>query len=430
MAEQWEVVMSNGKLKMDNCQLPTVNSKFKRTEVGGIPNDWEVKRIDECSKICVGRDLIEAHYSPIQDHKYRYPIYSNTVDNRGLYGYYDIEEYKGESLTVVGRGVGLGTAFKRDGGYGAIGRLLILFPLEKYDASFLTEYINHRVKIFEESSGIPQLTSVSLSKYKIPLPPTKAEQTTIAAALSDADALITQLEKLIAKKRNIKRGAMHELLTGQKRLPGFEIKKGYKQTEIGVVPNDWEIKKLGEVVEKFVNGGTPSTQNENYWAGHIPWITGADILNQRVSEIRRYITKEALKNSATNVIEKGTLLLVSRTGVGKLAIAPFDIAISQDFTGVYVNNKVLQTEYLYRYFDFKSSMLQSQNQGTSIKGITRDTLASIKIPLPTKAEQAAIAQVLSDMDAEIEALEKKLEKYKMIKQGMMQNLLTGKIRLV
>ncbi|KKO19113.1 MAG: EcoKI restriction-modification system protein HsdS [Candidatus Brocadia fulgida] len=422
--------MSNGKLKMDNCQLPTVNSKFKRTEVGGIPNDWEVKRIDECSKICVGRDLIEAHYSPIQDHKYRYPIYSNTVDNRGLYGYYDIEEYKGESLTVVGRGVGLGTAFKRDGGYGAIGRLLILFPLEKYDASFLTEYINHRVKIFEESSGIPQLTSVSLSKYKIPLPPTKAEQTTIAAALSDADALITQLEKLIAKKRNIKRGAMHELLTGQKRLPGFEIKKGYKQTEIGVVPNDWEIKKLGEVVEKFVNGGTPSTQNENYWAGHIPWITGADILNQRVSEIRRYITKEALKNSATNVIEKGTLLLVSRTGVGKLAIAPFDIAISQDFTGVYVNNKVLQTEYLYRYFDFKSSMLQSQNQGTSIKGITRDTLASIKIPLPTKAEQAAIAQVLSDMDAEIEALEKKLEKYKMIKQGMMQNLLTGKIRLV
>jgi Restriction endonuclease S subunits len=341
-----------------------------------------------------------------------------------------LKSIKEESLTVVGRGVGLGTAFKRDGGYGAIGRLLILFPLEKYDASFLTEYINHRVKIFEESSGIPQLTSVSLSKYKIPLPPTKAEQTTIAAALSDADALITQLEKLIAKKRNIKRGAMHELLTGQKRLPGFEIKKGYKQTEIGVVPNDWEIKKLGEVVEKFVNGGTPSTQNENYWAGHIPWITGADILNQRVSEIRRYITKEALKNSATNVIEKGTLLLVSRTGVGKLAIAPFDIAISQDFTGVYVNNKVLQTEYLYRYFDFKSSMLQSQNQGTSIKGITRDTLASIKIPLPTKAEQAAIAQVLSDMDAEIEALEKKLEKYKMIKQGMMQNLLTGKIRLV
>lgn len=128
------------------------------------------------------------------------------------------------------------------------------------------------------------------------------------------------------------------------------IPKGYKQTDAGVIPSDWEVKKLGEVVEKFINGGTPSTQNENYWTGHIPWITGADILNQKISEIRRFITKEAVKNSSTNVIRKGNLLLVSRTGVGKLAIAPFDIAISQDFTGVYTNSEVLQTEYLYKIF--------------------------------------------------------------------------------
>ena len=146
--------------------------------------------------------------------------------------------------------------------------------------------------------------------------------------------------------------------------------------------------------------------------------------------IRRYITNDAVKNSSTNVIEKGHLLLVSRTGVGKLAIAPFDVAISQDFTGIYVKNEELLAEYLYRYFDFNQSTLQSQNQGTSIQGITRDTLSAIPIPLPPLPEQQAIAQILTDMDAEIKALEQKQAKYKAIKQGMMQELLTGRIRLL
>ncbi|KCZ72788.1 restriction endonuclease S subunit [Candidatus Methanoperedens nitroreducens] len=207
------------------------------------------------------------------------------------------------------------------------------------------------------------------------------------------------------------------------------IPEGYKQTDVGVIPVDWEVKKLGEIVRKFVNGGTPSTQFENYWNGNIPWITGADILNQEVSAIRRYITNDAVKHSSTNVIEKGNLLLVSRTGVGKLAIAPFDVAISQDFTGIYVKNEELLTEYLYRYFDFNQSTLQSQNQGTSIQGITRDTLSSIPIPLPPLPEQQAIASALSDVDALISALEQLITKKRNIKQGAMQQLLTGKKRL-
>ena len=207
------------------------------------------------------------------------------------------------------------------------------------------------------------------------------------------------------------------------------VPEGYKMSEVGVIPEEWEVKTLGEIVRKFLNGGTPSTQFENYWNGNIPWITGADILNQEVSVIRRYITNDAVKNSSTNVIEKGNLLLVSRTGVGKLAIAPFDIAISQDFTGIYVKNEELFAEYLYRYFDFNQSTLQNQNQGTSIQGITRDTLSSIRIPLPPLPEQQAIASALSDVDALITALEQLISKKRNIKQGTMQQLLTGKKRL-
>ena len=156
----------------------------------------------------------------------------------------------------------------------------------------------------------------------------------------------------------------------------------------------------------------------------MPWITGADILNQKVAEIRRYITKEAIKNSSTNVIEKGNLLLVSRTGVGKLAIAPFDIAISQDFTGIYTKKEVLSPDYLFRYFDYAQSQLKSQNQGTSIQGITRETLSSIRIPLPrTKAEQTTIAAALHDADALISSLERLIAKKRSIKHGAMQELL-------
>jgi type I restriction enzyme S subunit len=201
---------------------------------------------------------------------------------------------------------------------------------------------------------------------------------------------------------------------------------GYKQTEVGVIPEDWELKRLGEIVEKFVNGGTPSTKNEALWNGNIPWITGADILNQKVTEIRRHITTDAVKNSSTNVISKGNLLLVSRTGVGKLAIAPFDIAISQDFTGIYPKKESLLAEYLFRFFDFNQSLLKSQNQGTSIQGVTRETLSALSIPLPTKAEQTAIAAALSDADALIQSMEKLIAKKRLIKQGAMQKLLKPK----
>ena len=206
----------------------------------------------------------------------------------------------------------------------------------------------------------------------------------------------------------------------------MDVRNGYKKTEIGIIPNDWEVKKLREVVDKFVNGGTPSTQNSNFWKGNIPWITGADILNQKVGEVRRYITKDAVKNSSTNVIKKGNLLLVSRTGVGKLAIAPFNISISQDFTGIYVKKDELLANYLFIFFNFNKTELQSQNQGTSIKGITRETLAETPIPLPSLPEQKAIAEVLSDTDNLIQALEKRIAKKRQIKQGAMQKLLTPK----
>ena len=196
-----------------------------------------------------------------------------------------------------------------------------------------------------------------------------------------------------------------------------------------MIPDDWDVYSLQDIVNQFVNGGTPSTKNEDYWSGNIPWITGADILDQEVAVIRRHITPEAVDNSSTNVIPKGNLLIVSRTGVGKLAIAPCDIAISQDFTGIILRKERILAEYLLRYLDFFQNALVRQNQGTSIKGITRDTLAAILIAVPFPAEQRAIAEALSDLDGLIKSLETLIAKKKAVKQATMQQLLTGKTRL-
>ena len=229
-----------------------VKPGYKQTEVGVIPDDWYDARIGEIASIQVGRDLREECFSRIRDSSYRYPVFSNTVDHLGLYGFYSVPEYNGDSVTVVGRGVGLGTAFARSGGYGAIGRLIVLFPDARVDSSFLTAYINQRVTIFHESGGIPQLTGIQIAKYRIAVPPIR-EQRAIAGALSDVDALIGTLNQLIAKKRDLKQAAMQQLLTGKKRLPGFH--------------GEWEVKRLGEIAmlyqpitisaKQFVESGYP-----------------------------------------------------------------------------------------------------------------------------------------------------------------------------
>ncbi len=228
---------------------------------------------------------------------------------------------------------------------------------------------------------------------------------------------------------NREQGTMSKALGAGRRALSEEVPTGYKRTEVGVIPEDWDIMALRNIIEKFVNGGTPSTKNAAFWSGNIPWITGADILNQTVVVIRRHITEEAVHNSSTSVIAKGNLLIVSRTGVGKLAIAPCDIAISQDFTGVIPNKEKILAKYLFRHFDFCQHVLAKQNQGTSIKGITRDTLAAILIPLPPLSEQRAIAEALADVDGLLAALEALITKKRAVKQAAMQQLLTGKTRL-
>lgn len=253
-----------------------------------------------------------------------------------------------------------------------------------------------------------------LSGIKILLPKIR-EQTAIAEALSDADSLIASLQQLISKKKAIKKGAMQELLTGKRRLPGFS--------------GEWKKTTLSTCIDKFVGGGTPSRGIPTYWCGGIPWATVKDFATFNVRSTQETITSLGLANSAANLIPAGTLITSTRMGLGKIFIYDVDVAINQDLKALFTS-KYSSKMFLYHWFIFNQTKIEELGTGSTVKGIRLEHLRALNIFLPEMNEQLAIAKIFSDMDAEIEQLEKKLSKYQQVKQGMVQELLTGRIRLI
>ena len=190
-----------------------------------------------------------------------------------------------------------------------------------------------------------------------------------------------------------------------------------------------QIVKLGVVTDKIIGGGTPNRSNIEYWEGNIPWITVKDFATFNPISAQEYITKEGLKNSSSNLIPKGTLIISTRMAVGKAVIYEVDVSINQDLKAIFVK-PALNTKYLFYWFQRNSVKLSEMGSGSTVAGISLVDLRNIPLGLPSKEEQSKIVQILSDMDEQIDLLEQKLEKQKRIKQGMMQVLLTGKIRLV
>ncbi|MEX2232322.1 MAG: restriction endonuclease subunit S [Cyclobacteriaceae bacterium] len=262
----------------------------------------------------------------------------------------------------------------------------------------------------KETNGSTMLhiTKGEMEKYVLAIPPTKAEQTAIATALSDTDALITSLEKLIAKKRNIKQGAMQELLKPRV---------------------NWTLKGIGEIAY-VVGGGTPSTIISEYWNGDIEWFTPTEIgISKYVFNSERKITKKGLANSSAQILPIGTVLLTSRAGIGDVSILKKTACTNQGFQSL-VAKPSTDNEYLYYLvLTLKSTLLQNASGSTFLE-ISPSKVRQIQVHVPPFEEQCEISSVLRDMDSEITAIESKLQKCLTLKQGMMQTLLTGKIRLL
>ena len=298
---------------------------------------------------------------------------------------------------------------------------MAIYPTDK----MINEYLYYFYRKYSEilankyCQGTKQKSYTSNIVKLLPIvcPPSIKEQASIATALSDVDSLISALTKKIEKKKAIKQGLMQQLLTGKKRLPGF----GEKWVEI----------ELGQ--HSIMNsGGTPSTANPEYYGGKIPFLSINDITNagKFIYETEKTITEEGLKNSSARLFKKGTIMYAMYASVGKCAITKIRISCSQAILGINVDS-TLDADFLYYYLvSIQDDVLNYGQTGTQTN-LSKQIISSFILNVPSsKAEQTAIANILSDCDSEIAALEEKRDKYKEIKQGMMQQLLTGKIRLI
>lgn len=182
----------------------------------GFSGEWEKIRLNDIFDIKAGGDLEKNTFSLVEDKKYQYPIYSNSLTNTGLYGYSSKFQYVENTITVTARGT-IGNANARVHRFSAIGRLLILIPKVEINCFFVANYINHIIKFPLETTGVPQLTAPQISKHFITIP-NISEQDAISKILSDVDSEIEQLESQQEKYINLKQAMMQKLLTGEIRL--------------------------------------------------------------------------------------------------------------------------------------------------------------------------------------------------------------------
>jgi type I restriction enzyme S subunit len=265
---------------------------------------------------------------------------------------------------------------------------------------------------FSGKSGVPGVNRNDLHTETIFLPIDISEQRAIADALSDVDGLLAALDRLIAKKRDLKQAAMQQLLTGQLRLPGFH--------------GEWEVKRLGDLAE-MGSGGTPSSSNPDYYDGDIPWVSISDMTKggKVITSTDRSLTRKGLANSAAQMFLKYTVLYAMYASLGECSIAGVSLCSSQAILGIRPKDNKLGAEFLY-YLLTSMTLGQQGTQANLNKGMVQDFL----LPLPALPEQTAIAEVLTDMDAELAALEQRRDKTRLLKQAVMQELLTGRTRLV
>lgn len=297
-------------------------------------------------------------------------------------------------------------------------RVCRLRPL-KDSSVFLHFLLNRNPYFLQFDDGVNQthLLNRVFEKCEIAMPPTIEEQEAIGKALADVTDFLNTIDVLIAKKRDIKQGAMQQLLTGKTRLPGFG--------------GEWQVLRLGNITA-MSSGGTPPSKVKEFYGGQFKWASIADMTKagKYLSTTDEKLTELGLLNSSAVIYKSPIILYAMYASLGEVCICLEEVSSSQAILGISPSSKI-DLEFLYyllvAYKPIVKNLGQQGTQSNLNKGMVQDFVFT----MPTdRREQQAIAEVLSDMDAEIDALVARREKTALIKTGMMQELLTGRTRLL
>lgn len=406
------------------------------TDVGALPSDWTVVPLDNCAdKIADGE-----HLTPLRTRSGYFLLSARNVLN-GRLDLSDVDfvgenEFRrirkrcdpnaGDVLISCSGTVGRVSTVPNDFQCVLVRSAAFFKPTATIlSGSYAMYFLQSRAGQRQIAVSLNQAAQANLflnhiQRLLIPLPPTKAEQEAIAGALSDADRLIESLERLIAKKRQLKQAAIQELLTGKRRLPGFG--------------EEWKATTLGEIGD-FCKGS--GVRKDEARSGVLPCVRYGELYTHHSDVVRQFnsFISESVASSAQR-LRKGDVLFAgsgeTKEEIGRCAAfiddfeayAGGDIVIFRPrdsdglFLGYFLNSRSIQRQKA------------SYGQGDAVVHISSASLGKLQMNLPSLPEQNAIGTLLSDLDAELSAIEAKLLKARYIKQGMMQTLLTGKIRLV
>lgn len=414
---------------------------YKLTELGEIPEDWQLKTFGDVmtgfsSGQTPSRAIPEYYKGDIRwitSGELNYNVISDTIEK------ITPEAVKRTNLKILPKGTFLIaiTGLEAEGTRGSCGIVgeeattnqscMALYPKKELDNDYLRHfYVKYGNWLaFKYCQGTKQQSYTGKIARILPiiLPPTKEEQIAIAKALSDLDALIFSFEKLVKKKKNILRATIQLLLTGEKRLSGFDKK--------------WSTRKLSSLGKTF--GGLSGKVKKDFTDGKLPYIPFMNVMSNPIIDIDYFDYVNVQANESQNKVQKGDLLFNGSSEtpeeVGMCSV------LLNNIPNLYLNSfcfgfrlhKTEKANPLFISYLFRSvvgrQLIYSLAQGATRYNLSKNNFMKLEIPYPEPEEQTEIANVLSDMNNEISALERKLQKFTELKQGMMQSLLTGKKRL-
>ena len=419
---------------------------YQQTLAGVIPEDWEVTTLEQAAHFLDGlrRPVKSGERAKI---KGQYPYYGAS----GIVDYVNDYIFDGDFIllgedgeNILSRNLPL--TFKASGKIWVNNHAHVMTPKDEFHIDFLVEYLESLdYSLLNSGTAQPKLNKQACLGIKV-VKPSREEQSAIANALSDVDALLTELENLIAKKQAIKTATMQQLLTGKTRLPQFATHtegekigqpKGTKPSEQGEIPEDWNISTIADIsLVPMQNGlfyeparkgkGVPLINVSDMYTSAPISVESLELFNASKTELKAFKVNEGdLFFTRSSIVPSGIAFC------NVLPKSDKEVVFDSHLIRVRVNPKIADYNYVYLNCLAKHSRLHliANSKTATMTTIDQKAINCCPVLLPHKEEQTAIATILSDMDNVIQTLEQRLKKTRQIKQGMMQELLTGRTRL-
>lgn len=396
-----------------------------------LPPNWSWVKLGDVAEYINGRA-----FKPIEWEKQGLPIIriQNLNDEAADFNY-STKLFEKKYLVENGDllfawSASLGTYFWNRGKAWLNQHIFKVLPKDKISKRFLFYTLNFIVDQFyakTHGSGMVHITKNKFEETAIPLPPLPEQKKIvekIEELFSGLDNGVASLKKAKEQIRLYRQSVLASAFSGK-------LTQSAQRQSHSELPEGWKWVKLGDVCEKIVGGGTPSTKVEKYWNGNISWITSADIYGIKDIRPRKKITKEAIENSATNLVTKDTIIVVTRVSLGRLAITNQDICFSQDCQGLILKKGIVSHNYVLWFLSSATQIFKYKNRGTTIKGVTKKQLADLEFVLPPLKQQNQIVEEIEKRFSEADNLEKAIDdslaKSETLRQSILKQAFEGKL---